>query len=349
MPVAGKNSPGTLIISLDFELHWGVRDVKSIDEYRDNLLGVRQAIPAMLRTFAEYEIHATWATVGLLFFERKSDLLQALPVERPQYDDARMFPYQNIEEIGSDEEQDPFHFARSLLEQIRSSPNQEIGTHTFSHYYCLEPKQSLAAFRADLSAARAAADEFGIVLRSIVFPRNQYDAQHLQACLEVGLTAFRGNPQAWLYRARPLSEESRWLRAARLADSYFNLSSHNCYALPQGASMHDGLANLPASRFLRPYSVGKQAMQTLQERRVIGGLTYAARHGLAYHLWWHPHNFGANLDENLGTLRRILDHFCDLRGQHGMQSKNMAECTLKQASVQEHAVIEEDRFARPRR
>ena len=25
----------------------------------------------------------------------------------------------------------------------------------------------------------------------------------------------------------------------------------------------------------------------------MSDLTYAARQGLAYHLWWHPHNFGS--------------------------------------------------------
>lgn len=47
---AVQNSGG-FVISLDFELHWGVRDHRSVDEYRPNLLGVRQALPAMLELF----------------------------------------------------------------------------------------------------------------------------------------------------------------------------------------------------------------------------------------------------------------------------------------------------------
>lgn len=344
---SSQRVPGTLIISLDLELHWGVRDVKTVEQYRENLLGVRLALPAMLNTIAEYEIHATWATVGLLFFGRKSDLLHALPVERPRYDDSSLSPYQEIDGIGEDEAQDPFHFGRSLLEQIRSTVKQEIGTHTFSHYYCLEPKASLVAFRADLNAAKAAADNLGLGLKSIVFPRNQYDIDHLQVCREIGLTAFRGNPQSWLYRARPLRQETRWLRAARLADSYCDFSSHNCYLLPDVGD--DVPVNVPASRFLRPYSVKLRAVQGLQERRIKNDLTYAAQQGLAYHLWWHPHNFGANLENNLGMTRRIFDHFHSLRERYGMRSRSMAECALKQTSVQDHVFGEEDRFAWPRR
>ena len=107
----------------------------------------------MLATFAEYDIHATWATVGFLFFSRRNELLRGLPPKLPRYDDMRLSPYGEIGTIGQDEDEDPFHFARSLLEQIRSSEAQEIGTHTFSHYYCLEPTQSIAAFRDVLRAA----------------------------------------------------------------------------------------------------------------------------------------------------------------------------------------------------
>jgi hypothetical protein len=248
--------------------------------------------------------------------------------------------------IGQNEDEDPFHFARSLLEKIRSAPGQEIGTHTFSHYYCLEPTRSIAAFRADLQAAIAAAAEFGVILKSIVFPRNQYDEEHVSVCREVGLEAYRGNPRSWIYRPRILTDETRWSRATRLLDSYCNLSSHNCYALMEAAG--DLPMNLPASRFLRPYTA-IAALQSLQERRVGNDLTFAATRGLAYHLWWHPHNFGMHLEKNIGMLRRVLDHFHGLRERYGMQSKNMAESTLNHSEFQDHAVTQEDRFARQRR
>jgi peptidoglycan/xylan/chitin deacetylase (PgdA/CDA1 family) len=351
MPPPNQQAPGTLLVSLDFELHWGIRDVKTVGQYRQNLLGVRHAVPALLSTFAEYDIHATWATVGLLFFGLRTDLLDSLPIQRPPYENPRLSPYQEIDGIGEDEQRDPFHFGLSLLEQIRSNPNQEIGTHTFSHYYCLEPKRSLAAFRADLTAAKAEAEKFGVALRSIVFPRNQYDYEHLLICREIGLIAFRGNAQAWFYRARASKEETPWLRMVRAADSYLDLSSHNCFALPcDGSDIGaDVPLNLPASRFLRPYSARLHALQGLQERRIKIDLTYAAQNGLVYHLWWHPHNFGANLEKNLGLLRRILDHFRNLRERYGMRSRNMAECILTPSSVQSHVVIEEHRFTRPRR
>ena len=61
-----------LVISLDFELHWGVFDAFG-DKYNDNILGARKAIPEILALFKKYNINATWAIVGLLFNESKND------------------------------------------------------------------------------------------------------------------------------------------------------------------------------------------------------------------------------------------------------------------------------------
>jgi len=44
-----------------------------------------------------------------------------------------------------------------------------------------------------------------------------------------------------------------------------------------------------------------------------------------FHLWWHPHNFGVNLVENIALLREILEHFRKLHSEYGMMSSAMAE------------------------
>ena len=146
-------SGGTFVVSLDFELHWGVRDRWSVGDHRARLLGAREAVPAMLELFEAFGIHATWAIVGFLFFEGKRELLDALPSRRPAYVDPVLSPYAGLAAIGASERDDPFHFAPSLIRQIAHTPDQEIGTHTLSHYYCLEPGQGPADFREDVHAA----------------------------------------------------------------------------------------------------------------------------------------------------------------------------------------------------
>ncbi|MCX7783508.1 MAG: hypothetical protein N2318_07660, partial [Meiothermus sp.] len=109
---------GIFTISLDFELYWGVRDKLPLEQYRANLLGVRQAVPALLDLFSKYEIHATWAVVGFLFFESKAQLLENLPRRKPHYTNASLSPYSVLNQIGHDEHDDPYHYAPSLVRRI---------------------------------------------------------------------------------------------------------------------------------------------------------------------------------------------------------------------------------------
>jgi hypothetical protein len=173
---------GTFVISLDFELMWGVRDKRTIADYGPNILGVREVVPALLDVFAERDIACTWATVGFLFFATDESMRAALPARKPGYADARLSSYRYLGEVGADEARDPYHFGLSLIRRIRDYPRQEIGTHTFSHLYCMEEGVDLDALRADLEAARAAAGQLGITLASIAFPRNQFGRPHLSVC-----------------------------------------------------------------------------------------------------------------------------------------------------------------------
>lgn len=309
---------GAFIISLDFELMWGVRDKRTIANYGANILGVRQVVPALLDLFAERGIACTWATVGLLFFANKEEVLAALPTHLPAYSKPELSPYPDVGSMGPDEESDPYHYGLSLLKQVAQCPRQEIGTHTFSHFYCMEEGGDLESFRADLAAASAAAGRIGVQLSSIVFPRNQMAAAYVQVCREFGLRAFRGNERVWFHRARRDAEQTFLTRGFRLADSYLQIA---------GAHVHEpilveGMVDVPASRFLRSVR-GDGMLERLRLRRITAAMETAARQGAIFHLWWHPHNFGINLEANLAFLRTILDHFEKLQDRYGMRSMTM--------------------------
>ena len=49
-----KNNVGSFVISLDFELNWGVRDVYDISQYGKNLLNGREAIPKILSLIPDF-------------------------------------------------------------------------------------------------------------------------------------------------------------------------------------------------------------------------------------------------------------------------------------------------------
>lgn len=318
-----RKEKGKFIISLDFELNWGVRDVIPLEEYRNNLDGVRIVVPSLLKLFNAYNIHTTWATVGFLFFGSKKELLAGIPAQQPAYLDQNLSPYPTLASIGNNEQEDPYHFAASLVALIKEYPGQEIATHTFCHYYCLEPGQTAETFRQDLLAARAAAEKYGVELKSLVFPRNQFNKEYLEICKELGIRSYRGNEAAWMYRESSSKNQTSARRAARLADTYFNISGRNCYSMAEMKASFP--YNIPASRFLRPYSPKLKALEKLRLHRITADMTYAAQNGLTYHLWWHPHNFGVNIDQNLAFLTAILKHFQFLQQTYGMESVTMAE------------------------
>ena len=310
---------GTFVVSLDFELHWGVRDHRTVAGYHENLLGVRQVVPALLSLFSEFGIHATWATVGFLFFESRDELLAALPVERPHYVDRKLDPYAALDEIGKDENGDPFHFAPTLIRMIQATPDQEIATHTFSHYYVGDPGPSLESFRADIHAAKLAGRRFGIEIKSIVFPRNQVTIPHVGVCAEEGLIAYRG-VESDLYVAAGSGLVNR---GRRFVDSYVNLAGA-CCGVPKEM---DGLkiVSVPQSRFLRPYDRQLGLLDGLRLHRILSSMTFAAQNQLLFHLWWHPHNFGANTDLNISFLRAILENYKQLEQRFEFQSATMGE------------------------
>ncbi len=310
-------------MSLDFELGWGVHDLMPMEACQTKLQGARSAVPRLLGLLSEYGIHATWAVVGLLFFHSRRDLVRSLPPYLPKYTNKVYSPYRRLSQVGENEIEDPYHYGASLIEKIRETPNQEIGTHTFSHYYCLEDGQDPNAFREDLRAAARTAARAGIVLRSCIFPRNQVQESYLPVLAEVGITAFRDNAPGWLYAPRQRAREIQARRALRLADSYLPLSGHNTYSAEDLG--HSAPIRIPASCYLRPYSRPRRWLEPLRASRIKEAMTYAARHGRLYHLWTHPEDMGLDTEDNLTFLRGVFEHYAGLEREYGMKSMHMDE------------------------
>ena len=312
---------GAFVISLDFELHWGVRDHERPNgPYGTNLLGARKAIPRLLELFERYGISTTWAIVGFLFARSREERRKFEPALRPCYYDQSLDAY--AEPIGNGEDDDPLHFAPSLIDQIQRCPQQEIATHTFSHHYCREPGQTVESFRADLNSAIAIAAERGIRFRSIIFPRNQVNPEYTQAVLEAGITCYRGSEHGWMHRGITRRERTLGLRVARVADAYIEISG-NRIARWNEILEPSGLCNVRASRFLWPYRPGLKRLEEKRLKRMIDQVRLAALEDGIFHIWFHPHNFGVHLEQNLRVLETILQEFAFARERYRMRSLSM--------------------------
>jgi peptidoglycan/xylan/chitin deacetylase (PgdA/CDA1 family) len=323
--------PGIFTLSLDLELRWGTRDKLSLEQYQANILGAHRAVPAILKLFERYQIAATWATVGFLFCRNKSELLGRIPRLQPSYTDPRLSPYADFDKLGNDERDDPLHFGASLIDRIADSPCQELATHTLSHYYCLEPGQTQDEFAQDLQVAlQLARDHHQRDLKTIVFPRNQVNPEYFGICQQLGLRVYRGNEEAWFYEARNDARVTLPIRLMRFSDTFVNVSGAHAHNL----RVHKGLVNVPSSRFLRPYNPHLRALDPLRLRRIRRSMEEAAREGQVYHLWWHPENFGVNLEQNLAFLEEVLVIYKRLEGRLGMQNLTMLEAAQTAAQSQ---------------
>ena len=149
-------------------------------------------------------------------------------------------------------------------------------------------------------------------LRSFVFPKNQVNREYLDVLKQNSFSIYRGESPSTF----------KWIlgeRCFRLLDSYFKLSKGTVNSVQEV----DGIKVINADRFLRPYRF--QVLNRFMVKRVIDEMTFAARHGSVYHLWWHPHNFGKNLEENLSNLEQILEAYSELKEKYSMRSVCMRD------------------------
>lgn len=312
-------------ISLDFELMWGVFEKKNLKNYGKNIKGSKKAILKILDLFDNYNIHATWAVVGMLYYDNLKNLINDIPEIIPNYENQNLSSYNHMKLL-SNKKFSQYYSALNLVKDINNKKFQEIATHTFSHFYCLEKNFNKTSFNADLNHAIKKAKNEKIVLKSIVFPRNQYNEKVLCECFENGIKSYRGNEKNFLQKPRNQKKLSLFIRLIRFLDSYINITGHNLYEKIEKTSSK--LYNIPASYFLRPYS-NIFFLEKLKIIRIKRAMLNAAKNNKLYHIWWHPHNFGSNIENNIIQLKEILDYYLILNKKYGMKSMNMDELVSK--------------------
>ena len=67
-------------------------------------------------------------------------------------------------------------------------------------------------------------------------------------------------------------------------------------------------------------------------------MKHAAKEKLVFHLWWHPHNFGSNIQKNMRNLVLLLDYYEYLARKYGLESKNMKELSEVVLQDEDHHV-----------
>lgn len=307
----------TLVISLDFELHWGRFDKVPIQAYKAYYQTTKVIVPQLLVLFEKYEVEVTWATVGMLMADGPEEWLKYSPGRKPKYKDSSLSAYNWYNASANYKN---CLFAPELVTKIIETPGQELASHTYSHYYTMEEGHDMLAFREDLIAAKnIAMEKYGKKLSSLVFPRNQFNAEAIQIAGELNFTSVRTNPVDWFWKTPEKGEILK--KIWRTSDAVLSLGKKTSYKLDEQKASNPIL--IPASRFLRPFQSKLGRINQMKVNRVIDEISTAAKNNEIYHIWWHPHNHGHCPEQSLNEVVQILEHFAFCREKYNMQSKTM--------------------------
>src|SRR6476646_977032 len=133
---SSRDVQARVVLSLDFELRWGVHDVCGLDADadRENLEAEREVIPTLLRLFTGHRLRATWAAVGAIGCKSWDDYFSRAP-RAPKYANSAFAVKPQYADL---DPQGLLHFAPDLMQAILDTPGQALGTHTFSHLFLRE-------------------------------------------------------------------------------------------------------------------------------------------------------------------------------------------------------------------
>jgi peptidoglycan/xylan/chitin deacetylase (PgdA/CDA1 family) len=285
------NKP-TFIISLDTELIWGslYRSLssESVSLMKNDDRKVRGCIDTLLDLFEKHNIPATWAVVGHLFLDHceKEDGIPHKDMPRFKEDWYSFDPCTDIQ-------RDPLYYGRDIVEKILSNRvEHEIGYHSFSHVIFSECSREVA--EAEIKEGIKLAKEFGITLKSFVFPWNKIG--HIDILKENGFKIYRGEN---IGRCNP--NQSFLIRK-------FNGGIDKIIAQPAEPMWMNGIWEMPTSMLFCDPQIKFSVLP-----RAKLGLYRAIRSEKVFHIYLHPHDLlrysslKYDLDKFLGIVSKKRD------------------------------------------
>ena len=256
------------IISLDTELIWGnllSLSSESVSLMKNDIKKVRDCVDILLKLFEKHNLPATWAVVGHLFLdhcEREDGI--------PHKDMPRLKEDWYSSDPCTDIQRDPLYYGKDIVERILSNRiEHEIGYHSFSHVIFSECSREVA--EAEIKEGIKLAKEFGITLKSFVFPWNKIG--HVDVLKENGFKIYRGENLG-----RYDLNQSFLIRK-------FNGGINKIIAPPTEPKWMNGIWEIPGSMFF----CDPQIKLSVLPRAKIG-LYRAIRAKKVFHIYLHPHD-----------------------------------------------------------
>lgn len=245
---------GIFCISIDFELLWGRIDKPNLDYFEKRIPEERKVIDRLLKLFRKYDIPTTWATVGKIF-----------------------------------EKGNPNYSGLDIVKKINEIPNQEIGSHSYTH-----------PVFTDISKEEAIKEFNSFKKKSFVFPRNK--VKYLNELKAAGFTSYRGRD-----------------------DNQFELLIPR-FPPVHTLKNESGLLNIQGSMyFVSGRGLKKFIPQGFRYIKSIMGINNAINQGGVFHLWFHPIDFVDDSKKLFSDFEKILKYANNKRQAGKLMILNMSQ------------------------
>ncbi|MEM7782798.1 MAG: hypothetical protein AAF623_05550 [Planctomycetota bacterium] len=302
---------GKFIVSLDCEGMWGMADQPHQSRQFVTQKNLADVYQKLIDLFAEYEIPATFAFVGMFVLNEKErqyfePKLGALPYRGQDW-------LTNFKKARAEEKLDGWFFAEAL-DMVNSTKVHEIGTHGFTHIPFDGPDTPKSLYEQELSLVSELGKMKQVSFNTIVFPRNRLG--HLDLMDQFGVKGYRellksGGPALRLLRELNVFEKSQ---------------------TPQDSS--DSPVRIPSGYFLNWRHGGRkripQAVTIARWNSILGDA--AKKSGVA-HLWTHPHNF-ISAPSTFSVLEQIIKKVAQLRDSQALQVQTQQDYVAAQLATE---------------
>lgn len=269
---------GAIIFSIDAELAWGFHDQSSLPTNR--LVNARSAWRSVIELLETYELPATWAIVGHLMLQRCDGIHDTHPAPPGWFD----------RDPGGSSDAESLWFSPDLVRAILDSNlDHEVASHTFSHLPLGMSEVTSEMVDAELLQHRDIAEQWGIELDSLVFPRNQVAYRDRIAAHHY--SSYRGtSPPQWY-------DHSTFRRLGKTVD----LLAGRWVPVVTPTIDEFGLLDIPASLDLFGFEgLAKRLVTPVVGDPIVNaakrGIDAAARGDGIFHGWLHPNNITDHTD-----------------------------------------------------
>ncbi len=308
---------GYFLFSLDTELGWGNYDHFRPGRFSTDGKIERQAIKRILNLLADYNIVATWAVVGHLFYEKCEDC-DPCPIQgwRGKY-----LSFEQIYDLNS-----PLFYGSDVIDTLlQSGSRHEIAFHGFTHRIFDDISMDGQDASYEIQEWMRLSKIKNIVPQTVIFPRNQLG--HLRLFKEFGFICFRGKEILPEVYSMPII--GRLLRRFHRQLSSFLPS--NVYELP--GLDQNGLVNLPSTQHFFGYDrrvdrlLVALNLDKFSTHQMLKGINKAADQRKIFHIRAHPSDF--RTDRDFEKLRYLFANVSAQVEKGLLQSIGLADLARK--------------------